>query len=66
MYFFSIVKHTSTTVNCTLLTVRLSSSCTTKGFRMQPWGTVQKIPNNIDFLNSAPWVTYGKLRYHSK
>ena len=37
---------------------------TTGDFRIQPWGTIQKIPtNNIDFLNSAPGVVYGKLRY---
>ena len=32
-------------------------------FRTQPRGTIQKIPNNIDFLNSAPGVVYRKLWY---
>ena len=38
---------------------------TTGVFHIQPRGIIQKIQvsSNIDFLNSAPGVVYGKLRY---
>ena len=54
--------------NCKLYIVNSEtcSSRTTRVFRMQPRGTVQKISSNFDFLYSAPWVTYRELQYHSK
>ena len=57
---------TTTTVNCTLLTVKLVLQELPGFFVCNPGALFRKSQRTFDFLYSAPSVTYRKLQYHSK